>query len=674
MQRLWLFVVLLTFSGFIRTQSQDITIFDECQSILGDDACTSVTLENCSELNVSLSYGNTVDYQTSVDLNSVIGGATNLYCADITTPPCSMCWSIYNVSIHDESLQSCYGYSISCHGHIPINQEYPLGCETVPIPGCTASCPESCGAHGQCVNGACRCDEGYQGETCNIAVGAGCLTLLDDPDVNFCLTPNLASCNRLVYHISGSALGNSHTWPVSIAGPARESQSASYTITGFPTCETYLHLVNFTVYETGLVAGTVVASLSCLNNQTFIVDYSELMLSEICESVCSFSSNDPGLIPEPKNVKLVQGETKYYYMEQLVSEPIADASIIVNLTRGSLEMYENKLCRPTTTHYDSYESAPEPSEHFEWMIFNNCDAALTAFFNTNEYYFMFLCTALDGCQFSLTLIRHTIVTLNMDNPSSNRPILNIPSQQYQYFQLIVPQDDFYIRLQVHHPTDVPVSGTIYIQDGACASQDTYIWSSSSRSSSVTIHNQVVDTYQLDVYPEMLGVNAGEILAITIVFAPIIDDRNVPAGYFSVSAFYIDELGTNSIPDTAGTDPVVVSSHSDTYTVSVTDGTLPESSTSKPNGSTYSISATDSISDTLEDDSDSVEDDDNPDSSSTSWFLYVAIAGAVLLVLILVPIIAFALYKLKRARRTKFPLSIDDDGLLLSNDDEADFEL
>ena len=70
-------------------------------------------------------------YGSSLDISPLLGGGEQDWlCENTLGDSCTACWSVNNVQIVDESIQSCYKLTVECDGALIFRNEVDLGCAT----------------------------------------------------------------------------------------------------------------------------------------------------------------------------------------------------------------------------------------------------------------------------------------------------------------------------------------------------------------------------------------------------------------------------------------------------------------------------------------------------------------------------------------------------------------
>jgi len=621
----------------------------------------TVTQSNCTTIIGTFKLDGKVVDTKVIDITSIIGlrGGMVLYTYQPSLTGVTGSFSIGNVTVN----QAAFWFN-EVRGGIST----PRTPETVPR-NCDSFCPNDCNDRGTCVNGLCECKKDYIGYSCNIYVDSNnnnCFSDILEPNNTLCVDgpERVSDCHSLLFNVM---LGDKRLeWIVDVQNPLTEARTNQLSLE-HNECLIDLDIFYLSIDGEGAIRGTITATLSCVGSQAYPIHSFSYTLPPNCldDAFCSFSTMDDRVIPEPTNVLLNPDRDVFYTMQQFSENPIIDLSFNVKVSRGVIEASYNPLCRPNDENARGTQEFTPSSSNNEWVIIprDECTSRVFDPKHAMFYYFRFKCVSQEECQFSLDVKYHNLDELQIrSKPVAGTPKPIFIEPFYQYYQVVVSKENFRLKLDLNYNDRSSVYAEIYAISSKCASKSQYSLSTSQRVNSTrTDQGRVLDEYVLDVVLDSeLDIVPGKYLEITVNFTAV--NGAFPVGYYALSAFYL--------PDVPSLPPVVDPETTPDDPQTPVDPPLPPETPSE-GGETNSNPPGDD-----DDDDDDDDSDGDGESSSNNVGLYIGLSvGALLLIAIVVVAAAgvgFVLYR--RSKKSRYPLSIDDDGLLLSDEGGVDFDL
>lgn len=260
--------------------------------------------------------------------------------------------------------------------------------------------------------------------------------------------------------------------------------------------------------------------------------YDIILIFIFYKDECYYSGQDETVPLNSGDLSINSGEWLYFTLQKDLRSPTADMNFNIELTSGTLNLFERNGCRPLESIYTHHEEMDQ--QYFTWSIIDDCNSAISSGImqQANLYYFAFQCTSEDDCSFSFEFAVHTIETIYVNEPEQR---VLWERTGYQYFQLFPGNDALEIQLHVTFSDSYNVAGSLYINSGECASKYDYVAYQLETSSNVVINHQRVLTYIVEIDPNDFGHSPIEITVYTTASC----DGNTDCGYWEIAVFYQD---------------------------------------------------------------------------------------------------------------------------------------
>eukprot|EP00026_Physarum_polycephalum_P007102 Phypoly_transcript_07156.p1 GENE.Phypoly_transcript_07156~~Phypoly_transcript_07156.p1 ORF type:complete len:481 (+),score=18.05 Phypoly_transcript_07156:55-1443(+) len=107
-------------------------------------------------------------------------------------PNCGACLYWDDFTLNQTYAFGCPNVNASCTGLPSFSQSYGCFEDDSLVPACFGTCPEDCSDHGDCIRGACVCNDQYKGPTCAIP---RCDQVFDCYRHGECVAPNSCQCD-----------------------------------------------------------------------------------------------------------------------------------------------------------------------------------------------------------------------------------------------------------------------------------------------------------------------------------------------------------------------------------------------------------------------------------------------------------------------------------------------